>query len=97
MADGWKEFDKKRLALRKKFRRQKWRVRFFWIGFNLLAYILFFTLITGKNFPFAVFASVVSTIISSMYFIKKLNELSRIEAKQDLILMNEAPIGRLKL
>ncbi len=97
MSDSWKEFDKKQIALHKKFSRQKWRVRFIWLCFNLLAYILFFTLITGRNFPFAVFASVASTIISSMYFIKKLNELSRIEAKQDIILMNEAPIGRLKL
>lgn len=97
MNNDWKEFDKKRLKLHKKYKRLKWKPRIIWILYNILADIIIFCFLTGRSFPFAVFTCFFSTVLSTVYLIKAINELSRIEAEQDRILMNDAPVGKLKL
>lgn len=97
MNNNWKAFEEKRKALHTKYCKMKWRNRIIWLCFNVVVDFLIFSFINQSRLPLAVVLCMISTILSTVYMIKSINELKKIEAEQDLILMNDAPIGKIKL
>lgn len=97
MNNSWQAFEEKRKKLHRKYTKLKWRARAIWLIYNAIANFLIFFLLTGKSFPFAVFICFFSTVLSTVYLIKAIMGLNKIEAEQDRLLMNDAPLGRLKL
>lgn len=97
MNENWQEFEKKRDLLHKKYKKLKRKPKLIWLVYNIIIEVCLFAFIGEGNYPYAILISLLSFTLSSVYMIKAINNLSKVEAEQDLLLMNDAPVGKLKI
>ena len=96
--EDWEKYEKARADLKRKFRRLRWRTRLVWFIYNVIADVLLFTLLAPRTsvpttWGFAAFSTLLSTII----MFKKIKDWLQIEAEQERLLMNNAPVGKIRL
>ncbi len=95
--DNWEKFEEKREKLKKKYKNFRKKRILTCIVYNILADIIIFTFLKGELFPYAIPAFIVSTALSVILMFKAINELLKIEAEQEKLLLDEAPIGKIKI
>lgn len=81
-------------ALKKHFKKLKAVGILLWLAANIIidsAVIAFFSI------EVIIFAIIITTILSTLFMIKYLNNLDKIRVAQEMQLMEEAPLGRLKI
>ncbi len=95
--ENWGKFEEKRIALKKKYKAFRTKRILFCIAYNILADILIFTFLKGELFPYAIPLFIASTALSVILMFRAINELLKIEATQEKLLLDEAPVGKIKL
>ena len=95
--EKWEQFEEKRKELKKKYKSFRKKRIMLCVIYNILADILIFTFLKGKLFPYSIPAFIASTALSVIFMFRAINELLKIEAEQEKLLLDEAPIGKIKI
>ncbi len=97
MNDKWQQYEEKRKALNKKFKKQYLKVLLIFLAYNIVADILIFAVLkTFIGGPFAIVAFLVSTGLSFFFALKSFTDLKNIKNQQEIQLMQDAPVGRIR-
>ena len=81
-------------ALKKHFKKLKTVAILLWLAANI---IIDSIVIAFFSIEVIIFAIIITTILSTLFMIKYLNNLDKIRITQETQLMEEAPLGRLKI
>lgn len=94
----WQEHQQKLAELRRRFSRLRWRVRLWWALYNVAADVLLLTLVAEHtSYPLALALVLASTIFSTMMMNNKNKKWVALQQKQELELMEKAPVGKIRL
>ena len=80
--------------LKKHFKKLKLRAILLWLAFNIVADVVS---IKAFSFEIIIFTIIISLIISTLIMINYLNRLDKIRIAQETQLMEETPMGGLRL
>lgn len=97
MDNKWKQYEEKQKALKKQFQKQYLKVLLVFIAYNLVADIVIFLIKGIITEPIAVVAFLVSTGLSFYIALKAFVDLKKIKTQQENLLMQEAPVGKIRL
>lgn len=96
--EDWEKYEKARADLRRKFRKWRWLTRLVWFLYNMIADALLFGLLAPQtSIPTTIGVVAFSTMLSTIMMFKKIKDWLRIEAEQERLLMDNAPIGKIRL
>lgn len=97
MDEKWQQYEAKRKALNKHFKKQYLKVLLGFIAYNIVADVVIFALLKGIiGGPFATVAFLVSTGISFFFALKSFTDLKNIKNQQEVQLMQDAPVGKIR-
>ena len=97
MDNKWKQYEEKQKALKKQFKKQYLKVFLVFIAYNLVADIVIFLIKGIITEPIAVVVFLVSTGLSFYIALKAFVDLKKIKTQQENLLMQEAPVGKIRL
>jgi hypothetical protein len=97
MDPKWKQYEEKQKALKKHFKKQYLKVWLIFIAYNLVADIIIFLLSGIITEPIAIVVFLVSTGLSFYIALKAFVDLKKIKTQQETLLMQEAPVGKIRL
>lgn len=96
--EDWEKYEKTRDELRKKFKKLRWKTRLVWLVYNIAADALLFGVLAPRtSTPLALGVVVFSTMLSTIMMLQKIKGWLKIEAEQERLLMDNAPVGKIRL
>ena len=90
-------YEAKKEALNKQFKKQYLKVWIIWLIYNAVADTAIFLLEGVIGLPFAIVAFLVSTGLSLYLAFKSTAELKCIKSRQETLLMEEMPVGKIRI
>ena len=97
MDNKWQQYEEKQKALKKHFSKQYLKVWLIFLGYNLVADVVIFLIRGIITEPIAIVAFLVSTGLSLYIALKAFVDLKKIKTQQENLLMQEAPVGKIRL
>jgi hypothetical protein len=97
MDEKWQVYEEKRKALKKQFRAQYLKVWLVFIAYNIVADVVIYLLREIMTEPIAIVAFLVSTGLSFYIALKSVVDLKNIKTTQENKLMEDAPIGKIRI
>ncbi len=96
--EDWEKYEKSRAELRRKFKKLRWQTRLVWFIYNVTVDALLFGVLAPRtSTPLALGVAVFSTMLSTIMMFKKIKNWLEIEAEQEKLLMDNAPVGKIRL
>lgn len=93
----WQQYEEKRKALKKQFAKQYLKVWIIFLAYNIVADVVIYLLRGVLTEPIAIVAALVSTLVSFYIALKSVVDLKNIKTQQENLLMQDAPVGKIRL
>ena len=97
MDSKWQQYEEKQKALKKQFKKQYLKVWIIFAVYNVIADVAIILLSGIITEPIAIVAFLVSTGLSFYIALKAFVDLKKIKTQQETLLMQEAPVGKIRL
>ena len=97
MDEKWQQYEEKVKALKKQFLKQYLKVWAVFIIYNIVADVAIYLLRGIMTEPIAIVAFLVSTGLSFYIALKSVVDLKNINTAQENKLMEDAPIGKIRI
>ncbi|MEE0927650.1 MAG: hypothetical protein UIG59_00540 [Acutalibacteraceae bacterium] len=97
MDEKWQQYEEKVKALKKQFLKQYLKVWAVFIIYNIVADVAIYLLRGIMTEPIAIVAFLVSTGLSFYIALKSVVDLKNIKTAQENKLMEDAPIGKIRI
>lgn len=96
--EDWEKYERARTELRRRFKKYRWLTRLVWFIYNVAADALLFGLLAPRtSVPTTLGVVAFSTMLSTIMMFKKIKDWLQIEAEQEKLLMDNAPVGKIRL
>lgn len=90
------EYEARLAELNLRFRRYRRRSKIIWLCYNVAAVPLIYFLLMKANMPLGLTVLIISTLASFVLLFNSLKDCYRIEAEQVRLLMEQAPVERMR-
>lgn len=97
MSEKQQIYNEKLNSLTKHFKKMKTITVFCWLLFNIAVDVTTFLVFKGEHIELFVFSFILAAMISTLIMVNTLNRLDKIRVAQETLLIEQAPLGKIKI